>query len=220
VLCTAQNGDVNADSQVNLADAVTILGHLFLGGPVELVPLCVPESTAGLPGTGQSKCYRTDGAGGEIACDDPATCPGQDGVSRTGCPAAGRFTDNGDGTVLDTCTGLEWQKDTADASGDGRVTALDSLRWCEALSFAENLSFAGHDDWRLPNVRELQSITDYGRLNPGIDPAFGALPDPYWSSTTYLNSGGFAWVVNFFDSDVHYGGKTTRAYVRAVRGGG
>jgi len=39
------------------------------------------------------------------------------------------------------------------------------------------LSFTGHDDWRLPNVRELQSIVDYGRANQAIDPVLGAVSD-------------------------------------------
>ena len=54
--CAAKNGDVNADGAVNLSDAVTILGHLFLGSPTELVPLCAaPPAPSGLPTRG-SQC--------------------------------------------------------------------------------------------------------------------------------------------------------------------
>jgi hypothetical protein len=109
------------------------------------------------------------------------------------------FVDNGDGTVTDRATGLTWmQVDSghlrAGRSGDGR------LDWSEALAWAENLQYAGHDDWRLPNVKELQSIVDYSRCpektgSPAIDPIFrttritveeGRKDWPvFWSSTTH-----------------------------------
>ena len=78
------------------------------------------------------------------------------------------------------------------------------LLWHEALTYCENLEFAGHTDWRLPNVRELQSIVDYGRTRPAIDPVFGAESAGYWSSTAsyvYINGANeewyMAWYVNF-----------------------
>jgi hypothetical protein len=183
VKCAANNGDVNADGLVNLSDAVTVLGHLFLGSPVELEPLCAaPPAASGLPATGQQVCYGlVENVGWvEVPCAE-AACQGQDAQYATGCRSEGRFTDNEDGTVTDHCTGLMWQKDTADVNGDGQTAedGTDALPWCDALAYCENLSFAGHDDWRLPNVRELQSIVDYGRLGPAIDPVFGAFSGWY-----------------------------------------
>jgi len=213
--CAAQNGDVNADGQINLTDAVTILGHLFLGSPTELLPLCAPSpTTSGLPDTGQVLCY--DDAGKEITCNS-ASCPGQDGASATGCPSEGRFTDNGDGTVTDNCTGLMWQKDSADVNADGQLTDQDHVRWCQALAYCENLSFAGHDDWRLPNVRELESIVDYGGRIMAIDPVFGALSMPYWSSTSSAALPDDAWAVFFVVGSVNGYGKEGDHHVRAVR---
>ena len=134
------------------------------------------------------------------------TCAGQDGLYATGCPSVGRFVDNGDGTVTDTCTGLMWQKDTADVNGDGEISegrgGGDQVRWCEALAYCDNLSFAGHDNWRLPNVRELQSVVDYGRSHPAIDPVFGAASWFYWSSTSVANDPRDAWSVVFNDGVV------------------
>ncbi len=66
---------------------------------------------------------------------------------------ANEFVDNGDGTITDNATGLMWQQ--AD-SGSG-------INWEAALAHAEGLTLAGHDDWRLPNAKELQSIVDYTR---------------------------------------------------------
>jgi len=101
--------------------------------------------------------------------------------------------DNGDGTVSDMATGLMWQK-----SDDG-----SSRNWEEALEYADQLSLAGYDDWKLPDAKELQSIVDYSRApavtnSPAIDPLLECteIADPegvkgqypyYWSSTTHLD---------------------------------
>jgi hypothetical protein len=220
--CARENGDVNADGKIDLADPITILGHLFQGSPTELVPLCAPPAApSGLPDTGQTKCF--DDAGKEIPCDS-ATCPGQDAAYATGCPPEGRFTDNGDGTVTDHCTDLMWQKDTADTNGDGQVPddKSDALLCCDALNYCENLSFAGHDDWRLPNVRELQSIVDYSSHDPAIAPVFKAVSSFYWSATSNVAASAFGptfeWDVYFGDGGVGRVAKDgTQIYVRAVR---
>lgn len=101
-----------------------------------------------------------------------------------------RFVDNGDGTIIDEATGLMWQQ------ADNGTT----YDWEGALYYAEELTLAGYDDWRLPNAKELQSIVDYTRSpgtssSPAIDPVFSCtqMSDPegnagefgfYWSSTT------------------------------------
>jgi hypothetical protein len=159
-----------------------------------------------LPATGQTKCYNT--GGGEIACAS-TDWPGQDGFYQAGCPTAGRFTDNADGTVSDNCTGLMWQKDTAPGT----------YMWQQALQYCETLSLAGQSDWRLPNVRELQSIVDYGRYNPSIDPIFGAVSSYYWSSSASVYYPAGAWLVYFDVGYVDYDYKASAGYVRAVRSG-
>jgi len=112
-----------------------------------------------------------------------------------------KFTDNGDGTITDSATGLMWMKtdsgpQKAGEKEDGR------LNWRQALKWAENLDYAGHKDWRLPNAKELQSIVDYTRSpattnSAAIDPMFGAtmIADPagrpnypcYWTGTSHLD---------------------------------
>ena len=138
-------------------------------------------------------------------------------MQRTGCPSEGRFVDNGDGTVTDHCTGLMWQKDTADVNLSGDVTDEDLVSWCDALRYCNIVEFAGHDDWRLPNVRELESIVDYGRLGPAIDPVFSAFSRQYWSSTSLAGDPGFVWFVGFSGGSVQDTGKGNRSFVRAVR---
>lgn len=86
------------------------------------------------------------------------------------------------------------------------------------MLYCENLTFAGQSDWRLPNVRELESIVDYGRHNPSIDPIFGAVSGAYWSSTSSTFDPGL--MVDFGGVAVTVGGLPTgdAFYVRAVRG--
>ncbi len=60
------------------------------------------------------------------------------------------YANNLDGTVTDTDTGLMWSQLPAAATS-----------WDAALSYAENLSYNGYTDWRLPNLKELQTLTDY-----------------------------------------------------------
>lgn len=61
------------------------------------------------------------------------------------------FIDNGDGTITDKNTGLMWSQNDS----------KEELTWKEALSYAESSELASYTDWRLPNIKELQSIADY-----------------------------------------------------------
>jgi hypothetical protein len=207
------NGDVNGDGRLDISDPIYIVNWLFGEGPAP-VPIECPLT--GLLATGQTKCYDT--AATEIDCAS-VDWPGQDGFYQTGYGGDGRFVDNQDGTVTDTCTGLMWQKDTADTNGNGSIGAEHGLDWQGALKYCESLDFAGHDDWRLPNVRELQSIADYGRYEPSIDPVFGAVSSGYWSSSAYVSNAIGAWGVLFDVGYVVVGEGFGEAYVRAVRSG-
>jgi hypothetical protein len=91
-----------------------------------------------------------------------------------------------------------WQKDSADVNRNGSIGAEDCSTWQAALKYCESLDFGGHDDWRLPNVLELQSIVDYGSSSaPMIYPVFGALPNHTWSSTSAVGNSDYAWGVHF-----------------------
>ncbi len=219
------NGDVNGDGKLNIADAIYIINNQFRGGP-EPVPISGPPT--GLPATGQTKCY--DAAGAEIPCES-ADYPGQDGSYQVGCTSEGRFVENGDGSVTDNCTGLIWQQYPADMNGNGSVGWEDRLDWQDALKYCESLDLAGRTDWRLPNVRELQSIADYGRFHPAIDPVFGVFFPAadlgachHWSSTTHSWLPGYSWSVEFSDglvvaNTLSCNKMDVQNFVRAVRGG-
>ena len=95
------------------------------------------------------------------------------------------FVDNNDNTITDNATGLMWSKDD---SGEG-------MDWEAALAYAEGSEYAGYDDWRLPNIKELQSIADYSGAFPAMDTSVFNLTELtnimdqtdypfYWSSTS------------------------------------
>ncbi len=105
------------------------------------------------------------------------------------------FVDKQDGTILDKATGLTWMK------GDSG----QPMTWKQALAYAEKLTYAGHSDWRLPNVKELQSIVDYtrapdaktkSRRSAAIDPVFKVTETEswYWTGTTHQETGGAYYV--------------------------
>ena len=127
-------------------------------------------------------------------------------------PMNDSLVDNGDGTITDPVTGLIWQKED-----DGTTRT-----WEAAITYCEGLSLSGYDDWRMPNVRELNSIVDFSRYHPAIDPVFSnTKTSRYWSSTTLLGNPAWAWYVNFDDGTTlpFYNYKSDSYYVRAVRAG-
>ncbi|QRN86878.1 DUF1566 domain-containing protein [Clostridia bacterium] len=111
------------------------------------------------------------------------------------------FVDNGDETITDEATGLMW---TQNDSGyyEAGTEADGTLNWQEALEWVAEMNesnFLGYSDWRLPNVKELQSIVDYDRSpvtgTPAINEMFYCAPiincfgeddyGYYWSGTTH-----------------------------------
>ncbi|KPA13588.1 secreted protein containing DUF1566 [Candidatus Magnetomorum sp. HK-1] len=120
------------------------------------------------------------------------------------------FFINSDGTITDKTTGLMWQIETS----------VSQKTWKEALVYCENLTLAGYSDWRLPNLKELNSIVDYSKSHPAIFSSFSKnMSSFYWSSSSsvYKPSSGFC-VYFGYGSD----GKRDKLetfYVRAVRGG-
>ena len=112
------------------------------------------------------------------------------------------FMDNADGTITDSATGLMWAQDDSGASDPEGLNWEEALAWVQAQNAAEYL---GHSNWRLPNVKELESIVDYTRSpwttdSAAIDPLFNATVISgeagdddyafYWSGTTHANQNG------------------------------
>lgn len=134
-----------------------------------------------------------------------------------------RFTDNLDGTVTDNLTGLIWLKNANCFGTKDWATALsDCKSLAEGTCSLTDGSLAG--DWRLPNVKELQSLIDYGHYDPalpGVHPFTDVQIETiyYWSSTTSAYITNYASRVSFSNGIVHVSGKSTDLYVWCVRGG-
>ena len=160
--------------------------------------------------------------------------PGCDGALKKGVAwPTPRFTDNNNGTVTDRLTGLIWMRNV------NVPTPLPAMKnWQAALDAASALrsgsewgygltdgSISG--EWRLPNVRELQSLLDYDR-SPALPlghpfNAATTLFGPFWSSTSRDGDGNAAWMVQFGgpagNGSVWASPKIGYAYVWCVRDG-
>jgi hypothetical protein len=145
-----------------------------------------------------------------------------------------RFLDNGDGTVTDRLTVLQWEKKTIDATvhdkanqyswNAGAFTAADGTAFTSFLVTLDGGGcFAGQCDWRLPTIYELQTIllAPYScTTSPCIDAVFGATgAGAYWSATTFATEPFYPLDVNFSEGSVNFGAIDGVGYVRAVRGG-
>jgi hypothetical protein len=133
------------------------------------------------------------------------------------------YTDNGDGTVSDPRTVLTWMRCAMGqtwASGTCSGTA-SSYTWDQAVALSGATTFAGQSDWRLPNIRELQSIVDRSTSSPAINTAaFPNTPSSsFWSGSPYANYSYGAWYVYFDFGYVYSHDRSSDFSVLLVRGG-
>jgi hypothetical protein len=156
-------------------------------------------------------------------CCQPAlavqTCPA--GLLRTAPDS--RYSDNGDGTVTDNQTGLMWKQCSEGQSGAGCAGIATGLNWADSLAAGASSSFAGFNDWRLPNVKELASLVERACVSPSINefrfpstPATGT----YWTSSSSAANGANAWFVYFGNGGLlNANSKSGNGLVRLARGG-
>jgi hypothetical protein len=131
-------------------------------------------------------------------------------VRNTPASVTSHFTSNGNGTITDDNIGLMWQQ----------AEVTPTMTWEASLAYCENLSLGDHADWRLPNIKELRSISDDTRFNPSLDTTYfpGMQSSRYWSSTTLFGPAVSAWFVDFTGGLASYNDKTGKLLVRCVRG--
>ena len=133
------------------------------------------------------------------------------------------YTDNGDGTVSDPRTGLTWMRCAMGQTWTGSTCSgtASPYTWAAAVALTGATSFAGKSDWRLPNIRELQSIADRSAYNPAINTA--AFPNTssssFWSGSPYASYSSNAWSVYFGLGNVGGSDRYLGYLVRLVRGG-
>lgn len=162
------------------------------------------------PDTGQSKCYNNEE---EIPC--PASGEPFYGQDAQYQGPARSYTDLGNGTVRDNVTGLVWEQKTnmdSVANYSDPHDADNTYTWCDTDSttsggnqgtcggndtkaFIDQLNsanFGGYNDWRVPTIKELVTITNYGEYSTTdgtLEPVFGSYQSMqnFWSSTSRLS---------------------------------
>ena len=133
-----------------------------------------------------------------------------------------RYIMNANGTALDKKTGLTWMRCALGQTwkNAGCTGFAQNYTWQGALQAAEDNVFAGLNDWRLPNQKELQSLAEYHCYSPAIN--LKAFPNAtsgwYWSSSPYATMIDHAWVVNFLSGNDDNDNKSNGLAVRLVRG--
>lgn len=173
--------------------------------------------------TGQITLYDDDG---EVlaSVNEGEDFYGQDATYLKG--SAMSYTDNGDGTVTDINTGLMWQQ----------VPSSDDYSWADAVTYCDNLELSGYNDWRMPTLKELFSISDFSSGWPYLDTGYFNLAsgevtkdEQFWANNYYVGTtveGGSnaAFGVNHVTGHIKAYSATASGpvggkYVRAVRGG-
>jgi hypothetical protein len=112
-----------------------------------------------------------------------------------------------------------WTNSAANLTTPKTMVWSDSEGTPSAIGSCEGLDYAGHSDWRLPNLRELMSIADYEVDTPAINETYfpNTQYDDYWSGSTLADWVVYAWDVGFYGGGVGTNGKGNDGYVRPVR---
>lgn len=141
-----------------------------------------------------------------------------------------KFLLNGNGTVTDLRFGLMWTICTygqvySDTNGPSCIgDGLNTTSWSGALSSQNTLNdaeFAGFDDWRLPNIKELQTLVERACKNPAIRSEI--FPDSinavYWSNTpdNEVNPQLKGRIVDFADGSEFFKATSEKLFIRHVR---
>lgn len=132
-----------------------------------------------------------------------------------------RFTVNADdGVVIDNKTRLIWKRCAQGQSGSSCSGDASLVNWPDALAQANNESFAGHDDWRLPNYKELESIIERACFRPSINSVvFPNTPNfRFWSSTPVSDISSRSFDFNFTAGEAAEVNRNFPHNVRLVRG--
>jgi len=176
ILKAPENGDINGDEDIDISDSLSLLFYFF-GHRINPEPL---KHVIGLPVT--------------FHCDDIVPLPGEEcllqgGSDRIGIPRDFEVVkpdpeNRSTWYTIDHATGLMWQY----------AEDLEQRTWGEAMAYCETLELGGFRDWRLPGIKELQSLMNYGRAYPALDSDYFGVESyslegrdhwQFWSSTPW-----------------------------------
>lgn len=131
----------------------------------------------------------------------------------------------GDGGLRDKDWTYTWYNSDSATNGGNAGTAnggnCQTAGRCDTEKYVADVNAAGlcgHSDWRMPTMKELQSIVDYSGVNPAIDPTY--FPNTpaweYWSASVAANDSNYSSKVSYVY--ILHEIKTNNLHVRLVRG--
>ncbi len=205
----------------------------------------------GAASSGNAACNGSQPAGQDAYYGRDAQPPakiggGGKGFDFTALDAAGNPTTPGThACTRDNVTGLWWEVKANDANhlrhmgwtytwyksaspdGNPGVVSGGSCKTtgrCDTEKFVADVNAAGlcgKSDWRMPTVKELEGIADFGRSNPAIDPTYfpNTSSSYFWSGSPYAYYSSYAWVVVFNNGGAYSFSRYNGNSVRLVRGG-
>jgi hypothetical protein len=155
-----------------------------------------------------------------------------DGDLRKGAawPSTRFVADPSGNCITDNLTGLMWVKDLDTVNGGNYID------WYNALTTADNGTWCGYTDWRMPNINELRSLANYGYASPAnwLMYGSGSLGSPacsgvcfanvktnYWTSSSSASNPASAWNFTISNGNTGTNPKTSGNTVQLfpVRGG-
>ena len=180
------NGSGVVDGDTSLVAANIRMGSAIFGVTGAYVSAAVPM-------TGQIESYYPG--------DDGWWSSNRVGVSWPN-PRFTIITNDADEVVVDQLTGLMWIRAPHLLEGNANV-----MNWTNAMDFCNNLSYAGYTDWRLPNVREILSLWDYGlSVSPPLPAGhpFIISTEAHWTSSSYQQMPTYRWYAVFYEGLIAY----------------
>jgi len=131
------------------------------------------------------------------------------------------FVDNADGTATDELLGLVWMRCSLGQTWENETCTGDAseLTWQQALQTAHGYIYAEQLGWRVPNMKELASLTERSCVRPAINEIFfpNTSSDDYWTSTPSVVDPKRAWVIAFFNSSNSLKDKNLFVFTRLVK---
>jgi hypothetical protein len=177
--------------------AIVVIAASLLGPDTQAKPVAAeaaaPKRTYAIVDTNQREFYGLRGGVIASPASDDAM-RGQDAGHEGNAPS---YRDNGDGTISDLVTGLMWQKSPDEGA---------KRSFADAVSGAAACRTGGHEDWRLPTIKELYSLIDFSGgmalspKKPYIDTGYfvfrygdeskgeRTIDSQWWTSTEYVGT--------------------------------
>jgi len=122
--------------------------------------------------------------------------------------------------VKNNITGQTWEVKTTDNKNDTYIWAESGPDFTTHSSQVNNNTLCGFSDWRVPNIKELNSIIDNTKTNPSINTLYfpNSTSNNYWSNSSRFSPSTYAWSGNFYDGYTRTNSKSSSSNIRLVRG--